>query len=317
MTDDGETVPSTTTNLIQEGSKVILYLGYNNLHVIKVKTDDVYQMKFGALRHNDLIGKEFGSKIICPRGYIHVLPIVPELWTLSLPHRTQILYMPDISMILLELDIKPGSIVVEAGTGSGSLSHSIIRTIRPNGHLYTFEFHELRSKLARSEFEEHGLSSFVTARHRDVLANGFEHENIADAVFLDLPAPWNAVDHVIKVLKKTGGRLCTFSPCIEQVQRTCQRLHASGFEEINTIECLRRVHEFRYQHQTKIHFTADEQEIEPAEEENASPVKKKKVESTDSGKTTAGASAATLTTVGPLVMPGHTGFLTFAYLKQD
>ena len=79
MTDDGETVPSTTTNLIQEGSKVILYLGYNNLHVIKVKTDDVYQMKFGALRHNDLIGKEFGSKIICPRGYIHVLPIVPGI----------------------------------------------------------------------------------------------------------------------------------------------------------------------------------------------------------------------------------------------
>lgn len=124
------------TNLIQEGSKVILYLGYNNLHVIKVKTDDVYQMKFGALRHNDLIGKEFGSKIICPRGYIHVLPIDPgrtencfdrrstsvlELWTLSLPHRTQILYMPDISMILLELDIKPGSIVVEAGSSCDSL----------------------------------------------------------------------------------------------------------------------------------------------------------------------------------------------------
>ena len=80
--------------------------------------------------------------------------------------------MADISLILLELDIKPGSIVIEAGkflflnktsltesidcllgTGSGSLSHSIIRSLRPNGHLYTFEFHELRSKLARNEFE--------------------------------------------------------------------------------------------------------------------------------------------------------------------
>jgi tRNA (adenine57-N1/adenine58-N1)-methyltransferase len=38
-----------------------------------------------------------------------------ELWTLALPHRTQILYMADISLILLELDIKPGSIVIEAG----------------------------------------------------------------------------------------------------------------------------------------------------------------------------------------------------------
>ena len=47
------------TNLIQENSKVILYLGYNNLHVIKVKINEVYQTKFGALKHNDLIGKEF------------------------------------------------------------------------------------------------------------------------------------------------------------------------------------------------------------------------------------------------------------------
>ena len=65
------------TNLIQEGSKVILYLGYNNLHVIKVKINEVYQTKFGALKHNDLIGKEFGSKIICAKGYVHALPIVP------------------------------------------------------------------------------------------------------------------------------------------------------------------------------------------------------------------------------------------------
>ncbi len=40
---------------------------------------------------------------------------IVELWTLALPHRTQILYMADISLILLELDIKPGSIVIEAG----------------------------------------------------------------------------------------------------------------------------------------------------------------------------------------------------------
>jgi tRNA (adenine57-N1/adenine58-N1)-methyltransferase len=120
------------TNLIQEGSKVILYLGYNNLHVIKVKLNEVYQTRFGALKHNDLIGKEYGSKIICAKGYVHALPIVPgernlvkinrivdmiilELWTLALPHRTQILYMADISLILFELDIKPGSIVIEAG----------------------------------------------------------------------------------------------------------------------------------------------------------------------------------------------------------
>lgn len=86
----------------------------------------------------------------------------PELWTQTLPHRTQILYTPDISMILFQLEIKPGSIVIESGTGSGSLSHYFIRAIKPHGHLHTFDFHEQRVKLARDEFECHGINKFAT-----------------------------------------------------------------------------------------------------------------------------------------------------------
>jgi tRNA (adenine57-N1/adenine58-N1)-methyltransferase len=125
----------------------------------------------------------------------------------------------------------------------------------------------------------------------------------------------------MKVLKKSGGRLCTFSPCIEQVQRTCQRLRMNGFEEINTVECLRRVHEFRYQHRTKIHFTADDQnqeEIIDNEEESTTTTKKHKNNSeTPSPKKQARETESMLTAIGPLVMPGHTGYLTFAYLKQE
>lgn len=68
-----------------------------------------------------------------------------------------------------------------------------------------------------------GLTNFDVV-WRDVLANGFLpipgeqvyglKENMADAVFLDLPRPFEAISHAKKVLKK-GGRLCCFSPCIE------------------------------------------------------------------------------------------------------
>lgn len=36
-----------------------------------------------------------------------------------------------------------------AGTGSGSMSHSLIRTIAPSGHVHTFEFHSERADIAR------------------------------------------------------------------------------------------------------------------------------------------------------------------------
>lgn len=36
----------------------------------------------------------------------------------------------------------------------------------------------------------------------------------------------------------SGGRFCSFSPCIEQVQRTCITLRQEGFLELSTIECL-------------------------------------------------------------------------------
>ena len=83
------------------------------------------------------------------KNWVAVLHPTPELWTLALPHRTQILYTTDISQVTLQLELRPGSVVLECGTGSGSLSHAIARTITPHGHLYTFEFHEQRAETAR------------------------------------------------------------------------------------------------------------------------------------------------------------------------
>ena len=47
-------------------------------------------------------------------------------------------------MILMQLKLTNGMRVVESGTGSGSLSVSLIKSIFPAGHLFTFEFNEQR-----------------------------------------------------------------------------------------------------------------------------------------------------------------------------
>ncbi|PVU97956.1 hypothetical protein BB561_000218 [Smittium simulii] len=190
-----------------------------------------------------MIGLEYGSQIESNRanGYVHLLHPTPELWTSAVPHRTQILYLPDISMISLKLNLKPGSVVVESGTGSGAFSHAILRSIANSGHLYTFEYHEQRAEKAKEEFRVHNLTDMVTVFHRDVCKEGFNLENVADAVFLDLPAPWEAIPSAVKALKKSiAGKICTFSPCIEQVQRTANALHDNSFFDIQTFECLVR-----------------------------------------------------------------------------
>ncbi|XP_068619624.1 tRNA (adenine(58)-N(1))-methyltransferase catalytic subunit TRMT61A [Battus philenor] len=234
---------------IDEGDTVILYLS-NNLYAIEVSpeiknkkgdmVENVYQTPYGALKVRNLIGVDYGSRVELSKGWGHVLQPTPELWSQTLPHRTQIIYTPDISMILLQLDLVPGSIVIEAGTGSGSLTHALIRRVRPRGHVYTFDFHEHRVKIASEEFQEHGLDDFVTIQHRDVLAEGFgtDLNGKADAVFLDLPRPWDGVPHAVAAIKNHGGRFCSFSPCIEQVQRTCLALKEHGFQDVTTMEVL-------------------------------------------------------------------------------
>ena len=132
------------------------------------------------------------------------------------------------------------------------------------GFLYTFEFNEDRVKKARHDFEMLGSSKFIRCTHRNVLENGFELDDVdlrANAVFLDLPSPWIAVKHADRVLKPQG-KLCSFSPCIEQVQKTCDTLRDHGYigmdlpcveyttpsysvctliyVELVTFECLRR-----------------------------------------------------------------------------
>lgn len=51
--------------VVEEGDLVILFLGYNYMLPLTVSAGETYQTKFGALRHNDIIGKKYGSKVRC------------------------------------------------------------------------------------------------------------------------------------------------------------------------------------------------------------------------------------------------------------
>lgn len=209
--------------------------------------------------------------IAASSGFIHVLRPTPEIWTSSLPHRTQVVYTPDYSYVLQRLRVFPGTRIIEAGSGSGSFTHASARAVYsgyPNddnddkGKVYSFEFHEPRFNKMQEELEQHRLEGIVQISHRDVYGEGFLVDGKsprANAVFLDVPAPWEALHHLSRrrpereskqngdsnewispLDPNTTAYICTFSPCIEQVTRTIEELRNLGWTDIDMVEMSNR-----------------------------------------------------------------------------
>ncbi|PLB45978.1 putative tRNA methyltransferase subunit GCD14 [Aspergillus steynii IBT 23096] len=243
---------------------------------LKRKADDLDSSPAGNNDGNNNKNKKASPKVpvAASSGFLHVLAPTPELWTASLPHRTQVVYTPDYSYILHRLCVRPGSTIIEAGAGSGSFTHASVRAVfngypggpestgnstgtnptkkRRLGKVCSFEFHAQRAEKIRSEVQQHGLDGLVEVTHRDVYGDGFllnePHSGVspkANAVFLDLPAPWHALKHLVRH-PASGGEspldpsapvyLCTFSPCMEQVQRTISTLRQLGWLSISMVE---------------------------------------------------------------------------------
>lgn len=245
---------------IEEGDLVLCFVSRNDIKPINVTKGQIFNTRYGNFKHDEMIGMKYGEQMPGAKGYgfIHLLHPTPELWTISLPHRTQILYSHDSSYIMHRLSIIPGTRVIEAGTGSGSFTHSFARTIGMEGKLFTYEFHHPRYLEAKKEIEHHGIDINTFITHRDVCEDGFDINDIpnqfvssnngidANAVFLDLPSPWTAIPHLNNVITKdsTAG-ICCFSPCIEQVDKTVRALQDNGWTSIEMVEVAGRRWEAR------------------------------------------------------------------------
>ncbi|KAI0157592.1 tRNA methyltransferase complex GCD14 subunit [Xylariaceae sp. FL1272] len=211
-------------------------------------------------------------------GFIHILPPTPEMWTASLPHRTQVVYTPDYSYILHRIRARPGMQIIEAGSGSGSFTHASARAVYcgypktaedKRGKVWSFEYNEDRFHKMEKEVLDHNLAGLVQVTHRNVYEDGFLVDGEspgAECIFLDVPAPWQALPHLsrskpsaallatggLQPLKETGSEwksplrpdrsvyLCTFSPCIEQVTKTVEIMRRLGWMDIEMVEVAHR-----------------------------------------------------------------------------
>ncbi len=232
-----------SSEIIKENDLIFLILDRRRRWIVQAKSGGSFHTHKGIIEFDDIIGKNFGSVAFSrpfeTQGYkFYVLKPLPSDYVIYMTRKTQIIYPEDAGMILLYSGIHPGSLVIEAGCGSGALTCILGNYVRPNGHIYSYDIREKSLKRANLNVLKAKLEDFITIQYGDIINDDFQHRNV-DAIVLDLATPWVVVKKARNYLK-FSGTLVSFSPTIEQVKKTVFALRNNDFIEISTYELIKR-----------------------------------------------------------------------------
>ncbi len=232
-------------HIFKVGDKVQLTGPKGRLNTITLVKGGAFGTHRGDLKHDDVIGKPDGSIIANQNGveYLALKPLLND-FVLSMPRGAAIIYPKDAAQILVEGDIFPGAVVVEAGVGSGALSMYLLRAIGPTGQLHSFErraeFAEIASGNARAQF---GATPKNWKIHLGDLQNELPKKlkpQSVDRIVLDMLAPWECIEECATALAP-GGLIVIYVATVTQLSRVAEDLRATRlFTEPNAFESLVR-----------------------------------------------------------------------------
>ena len=215
----------------------LLGSGYKS-HFIQLTKSEVFQTHRGVIAHDDIIGQKWGTCLHSHQGNPFYL-MQPSLGDVlkNLKRNTQIMYPKDIGYAIMVMGIGPGQIVLEAGTGSGALTCAFAFLVGDNGKVISYDRKAEIQDLAAKNLDKMGLRPRVIFKARDI-SEGFDERN-ADALFLDIPNPYDYIEQVKSALKP-GGFFGSILPTMNQVSLLLEKLNHANFAFIEVCEVLLR-----------------------------------------------------------------------------
>jgi tRNA (adenine57-N1/adenine58-N1)-methyltransferase len=225
----------------EPGERVLLLDARGRRYLVRLQEGGTFHFHGGAVRHGDLLGKQEGVLVTSGTG-ASLAAYRPRLadFILKMPRRAQVVYPKDVGAILVFADVFPGARVLEAGTGSGSLTISLARAVGDSGRVVSYELRPDHHEQAVANVETYfgTIPAQVDLREGDVLDAAREPDRYSHLI-LDLPQPWDCIELACRILEP-GGVFCAYLPTTVQLQQLGLALEEAGFRDLETFETLMR-----------------------------------------------------------------------------
>ena len=227
-----------TSTLTRMGDLVMLVGLGHKYFIFPLMPGGEYHTHRGLLKHDALCGLPWGSRVVSNTGapFFLLQPSLSDILT-DLPRKTQIMYPKDIGFIMITLGVGSGQRVLEAGTGSGSMTIALANAVGPTGKVISYEIKDEIQKTARKNLTRLGLEDRIEFKIGDI-ANGFSETDV-DAIFLDVQNPWDYIEQVRASLKP-GGAFGSLVPTFNQVSKLLIALRRNRFAFVEVCEILLR-----------------------------------------------------------------------------
>ncbi|MCS7138748.1 MAG: tRNA (adenine-N1)-methyltransferase [Crenarchaeota archaeon] len=229
-------------DVFKEGDDVLLVSSRGKRRIVKIQGERIHTHK-GYLVTSDIIGKNPGIIVRTHVGE-EMLALRPSIadYIPKLTRRTQVIYPKDIGYVVLSLGVSSGSMVLEAGTGSGAATMVIASLVKPNGRVFSCDINEESIEIARRNLERVGLTNYVELIHGDIKSIDFKV--LFDAAIIDIPDPWNTLRKIVGFLK-TSARICIVVPTMNQLEKVYRAMLEANIAHLETVEImLRRIRPF-------------------------------------------------------------------------